>query len=255
MLLLRGPFVIVVRRRHAVLLAAGVILIAALVPWAAGVRPVAAPSAETVSGRVVAVDAGHGGPDPGAIGASGTLEKEVTLAIALKLDEILRRGAVYTVLTRTGDYDLVQGERVAHRQREDLMRRAALVAASGAELFVSLHANSFPSPEWSGAQTFYEEGDEESRRLAESIQQALVQRLGPNRRTARPADLRILNEVDVPAALVEVGFLSNPQEERLLRDAEYQWRVAEAVAEGIFAYLGVQPGKAPAQRGDGQGRR
>ena len=184
---------------------------------------------------------GHGGPDPGAIGATGAQEKDITLAIALKLQQVLHRSAVYTVLTRAGDHDLVQGEPVSHRQREDLLRRAALVNASGADVFVSLHANSFPSPRWSGAQTFYLEGREESRRLAEAIQASLVRHLGPNRRTARPADLRILRAVEVPAALVEVGFLSNPEEERRLQDPEYQWRVAEAIAEGIFVFLSSGP--------------
>ncbi|HEY8416691.1 MAG TPA: N-acetylmuramoyl-L-alanine amidase [Limnochordales bacterium] len=237
---MRGPLVVVIHRRH--LVAAGLlgVLTAAVVSLAlAYVRPLpaAAPVAEAVSGHTVAVDAGHGGPDPGAIGVAGAKEKDITLAIALKLQQVLHRSAVYTVLTREGDYDLVQGAPVPHRQREDLLRRAALVNASGADVFVSLHANSFPSPRWSGAQTFYLEGREESRRLAEAIQASLARHLGPNRRTARPADLRLLRAVEVPAALVEVGFLSNPDEERLLQDAEYQWRIAEAIAEGIFAFL------------------
>src|SRR5690606_4033056 len=121
-------------------------------PLVARVRPAAAPVADAISGRIVAIDAGHGGPDPGAIGVSGAREKDITLAIAIKLEQLLRRAAVYTLMTRTGDHDLVQGEHAAHRQREDLQRRAALVNRSGAHVFVSLHANSFPSPVWSGAQ-------------------------------------------------------------------------------------------------------
>lgn len=241
---LRGPLLVVVRRRHvaaACLLGAVLLTLAA---WAARPRPVAAPppSADAVSGRTVAIDAGHGGPDPGAIGVTGTQEKDITLAIALKLQQVLHRSAVYTVMTRTGDHDLVRGEPVPHRQREDLLRRAALVNASSPDVFVSLHANSFPSPVWSGAQTFYQQGRAESRRLAVAVQESLVQRLGPNERTARPAELRILDSVRGPAILVEVGFLSNPDEERRLQDPEYQWQVAEAIAQGIFAYWSAQPG-------------
>src|SRR5690606_20296190 len=88
-----------------------------------------------------------------------------------------------------------------------------------------------------------------SRRLAEAIQQSLVAKLGPNRRQARPADLRILRDVEAPAALVEVGFLSNPEEERRLQDPEYQWRVAEAIADGIFAFLAAQYAGEPTSRG------
>jgi len=248
---LRGPLIIVVRRRHLLLallaLLAGVVLGA--LPLVARVRPAAAPVADAISGRIVAIDAGHGGPDPGAIGVSGAREKDITLAIAIKLEQLLRRAAVYTLMTRTGDHDLVQGEHAAHRQREDLQRRAALVNRSGAHVFVSLHANSFPSPVWSGAQTFYLGGEETSRRLAEAIQQSLVAKLGPNRRQARPADLRILRDVEAPAALVEVGFLSNPEEERRLQDPEYQWRVAEAIADGIFAFLAAQYAGEPTSRG------
>lgn len=239
---MQGPLFVVVRGRHVllVLLAVLVGVLMGTSAWMARVRPAAAPLSDAISGRIVAIDAGHGGPDPGAIGVSGAREKDITLAIALKLEQLLRRGAVYTVMTRTGDYDLVQGEPTAHRQREDLRRRAALVNDSGAHLFVSLHANSFPSPVWSGAQTFYLDGEENGRRLAEAIQQSLVEKLGPNRRRARPADLRILRDAKVPAALVEVGFMSNPEEERRLQDPEYQWRVAEAIADGIFAFLSAQ---------------
>lgn len=208
--------------------------------WAWQARGVGVPAAELRSARVVAIDAGHGGPDPGAIGVTGVREKDVTLAIAVELEKRLREAGFQTVMTRTGDYDLVRGEEVLHRQREDLIRRAALVNGSGASAFVSLHANSFPEAAWFGAQTFYEANDEGGFSLATYIQAALVRELtdlGVNRRRAATADLRILRDVVVPAVLVEVGFLSNPQEEALLRQPEYQARVAQAIADGIMAYF------------------
>lgn len=201
------------------------------------------PVSETNVGRIVAIDPGHGGPDPGAIGVSGSREKDITLAIALKVEQVLKHAGIETVMTRTGDYDLVRGEDVPHRQREDLTRRAALVNRSNAQLFVSLHANSFPSATWSGAQTFYLNEDEDSFRLATHVQSALVRELrdlGPNRRRAASADLRILRDVNVPAVVIEVGFLSHPEEESLLQQTEYQARVAQAIANGILAFVAEQ---------------
>lgn len=213
----------------------------ALLSWQA--RRVGVPVSDLSRGRVVAVDAGHGGPDPGAIGVTGAREKDITLAIALKLEHLLKHAGIETIMTRTGDYDLVRGEDVPHRQREDLIRRAELVNNSGAQLFVSLHANSFPGANWSGAQTFYLDDDERGFRLATHIQGALVRELrelGRNRRRAAAADLRILRDVDVPTVVIEVGFLSNPAEEALLQQADYQGRVAQAIANGVLSYLAEQ---------------
>src|SRR5690606_37005050 len=148
---LRGRvFFVTIHRRHVLLVLFTALLLlgygalARWLPW------MSAPVADTRAGRIVAIDAGHGGPDPGAVGPSGVLEKDVTLAIALKLEEVLKQAGIETVMTRTGDYDLVRGEEVPHRQRADLIRRAELVNHSGAQLLLSLHANSFPDPAWSG---------------------------------------------------------------------------------------------------------
>lgn len=232
-----------IHRRHIVFVAfvAALLVLYGVLAWQA--RGVGVSVADSELRRIVAIDAGHGGPDPGAIGMSGAREKEITLAIALKLEEILNHAGIITVMTRTGDYDLVRGADVPHRQREDLIRRAELVNNSGAQLFLSLHANSFPEAAWSGAQTFYSADDEHGFGLATYIQAALVRELrdlGANRRRAAAADLRILRDVDVPAVVVEVGFLSNPAEEALLQRADYQGRVAQAIANGVLAYMAAR---------------
>lgn len=188
----------------------------------------------------VAIDAGHGGPDPGAVGVAGTLEKDIALAVALHLEHVLHEFGAATVMTRRDDADLVGDRDVPHRQRADLIARAELVNASQADVFVSLHANSFPNPSLRGAQAFYAEGDDGGWRLALHIQSALGRALAPNSRRAAAADLRILHDVHAPAVVVEVGFLTNPTEEQLLNDDEYQKRVARAVADGIVAYLNEQ---------------
>lgn len=195
---------------------------------------------EAVSGATVVVDPGHGGEDPGAVGRSGVYEKHAVLGISLKLKPLLERSAVYTYLTRSDDRDLSDPSEpdLEIRVKQDMRGRANLVKARKADILVSIHANSFPSPIWSGAQTFYNPKDPLSKLLAKSIQSELVSRLGPNYREAKAAgDLFMLKESGVPAAMVEVGFLSNPQEETLLADPKYQDRVALAIYHGIVRYF------------------
>lgn len=216
---------------------------------------VIAPARDIVSGRTVAIDAGHGGPDSGARGKSGIREKHINLHIALELRALLGRAAVYTVMTREADHDLIDdGEDITgSRKRAELERRAMLVNARSPDVFVTIHSNSFPEPQWSGAQVFYNPVSDEGRSLAVHIQAQLVQRLGPNTRKARPADIYLLRRVEAPSALVEVGFLSNPREERLLSDPAYRVRVAEAVYHGIIDYLVDAAGRGQHQPTDSDG--
>src|SRR5690606_35824120 len=152
------------------------------------------------------IDPGHGGADPGAVAASGLLEKEVTLGIALHLERLLQRAAVHVLLTRRDDIDLADPN-ASIRKTQDLSRRVALGAQSGSDVFVSIHAKSFPGATWSGAQTFYVPDRTADRHLAERIHHRLVTQLGPNRRQAAAADYSVLRESTVPAVVVEVGFL------------------------------------------------
>lgn len=200
------------------------------------VRPVATSVTERVAGRTVVIDAGHGGVDPGAIGPGGIREKDITLAVALELEKLLNRAAIHTVMTRTGDYDLADAD-ASLRKSQDLARRVEIGRSGTADVFVSLHANSFPNPNYSGAQTFFFPNRAQDQMLAEKIQSSLVQRLGPNRRQANSADYYVLRESTVPAVVVELGFLSHPAEGELLADAAYQKRLAEAIYHGILDYF------------------
>ncbi len=193
-----------------------------------------------VSGRVIVIDAGHGGDDPGAVSAAGDLEKEITLAIAEELEYLLQKAAVFAIMVRRGDYDLADSSErnLLKRKRQDLDQRVAIAKEAQADLFLSIHANYFPSPIWSGAQTFYYPGKPEDELLAKSLQSELVRHLGPNRRAAQMADFRVLREAPMPAALIEVGFLSNPREAALLSQRSYQKRVAAAIFDGILDYYG-----------------
>ena len=208
--------------------------------FSGGYIPAASYAPNQASGLTIVIDPGHGGIDPGAVSSGGLLEKDIVLAIARELEVLLNKADIKTVMTRRGDYDL------ADNVQQNLLERNTKICAPGrlaednnAGLYIAIHANYFPSSVWSGAQTFYYEGQGESKRLAEAIQAELVQALGPNKRLARPGNFRVLRDTSMPAALVEVGFLSNPREAALLGDRNYQSRVAAAIYSGILRYLGL----------------
>lgn len=191
-----------------------------------------------ISGKTIVIDAGHGGIDPGAVSAAGALEKEITLQIAKELEHLLKKAAVYVVMVRHGDYDLADSSEtnLLNRKRQDLNRRVLIAEEADADLYISIHANYFPSPRWSGAQTFYYEGSTQGEHLARTLQTELVRHLGPNNRLARPGDFRVLRDTTMPAAMVEVGFLSNPREAQLLSEESYQKQVAAAIFAGVLRY-------------------
>ncbi len=172
---------------------------------------------------LVLIDPGHGGDDPGALGAGGTKESEVNLAIALRLQEALKARGVNAVLTRTGDVSL------------DLASRARMVDQLGAQALVSVHANSHDVTSALGLETYYRTAV--SQPFAQQIHQVLVSDLQRPDRGVREARLFVLRHPTIPSALIEAGFISNPEEEGLLADKEYQKKAAEAIAKGIAGYL------------------
>jgi len=199
--------------------------------------------------RVVVIDPGHGGPDGGCSGPGGTLEKEIVLLVGLQLQDFFRQAGFNVVMTRTDDSDLsgLDSGSLRTRKKLDLVARAELINASGADVALSIHANAITSSRWYGAQTFYSSGNrwaEQNERLATTIQ-AELRRLTGN--TSRVASDRIaqyiLDNADLPAVNVEIGFLSNPREEQLLRSEAYRRRVAWAIFVGTARYLveGVTP--------------
>lgn len=204
----------------------------------AKVRTVTVAITEHVAGRTVLIDPGHGGRDPGAVAASGLLEKDITLGVALHLERLLQRAAVNVVMTRRDDRDLSDANATS-KKVQDLSRRVALGKTSDADVFISIHGNSFPSPAWSGAQTFHFPNRSDDKWLAEKIQERLRLQLGPNRRQAAAADYYVLRESAMPSVVVEVGFLSHPRESELLGTQAYQMRVAEAIYMGIIDYFAL----------------
>lgn len=176
-----------------------------------------------VFGKRIWIDAGHGGKDPGAIGAGGAYEKHVTLAVSLLLRDLLVQAGADVRMTRVDDREV------------DLTARTVLANAAKADLFVSVHGNS-GSATATGIETYYWTTHPASRRLAGAVHQALVAGLGLPDRKVRSADYVVLVKTTMPSVLAELGFLSNPKEERLLRDPTFQRKAAEALKDGIFTF-------------------
>ncbi|MHB1126622.1 MAG: N-acetylmuramoyl-L-alanine amidase [Bacillota bacterium] len=194
-----------------------------------------------VANKIIVVDPGHGGEDPGAVGPGGTLEKNITLAISQYLAENLSQAGAAVLLTRATDTDLVTpGE--GTRKKRDLDNRVSIARRNNADLYISIQANSFGKI-WTGAQTFYHAKHKDNRQLAMTIQDALKRVMRNTEREAKSmsSEAYILKQLEMPAALVEVGFISNPAEEKMLNDPMYQQKLAFAIYTGIVQFYSEPP--------------
>lgn len=182
-------------------------------------------------GKVIVVDAGHGGFDPGAIGISGVQEKDVNLAISRRLADLLRQVGATVVETRVEDCAL------AETKRADIQRRVQIAEENGAELFITVQANSIPQGQYRGAQVFYAGGSVEGQGLSEAIQQSMAAVLKNTDRKAKSIEnIYVVNRLAIPSVVVETGFLSNAEEEALLADSRYQQLAAYAIFLGVIGY-------------------
>jgi N-acetylmuramoyl-L-alanine amidase len=201
-----------------------------------------------LSGKVIALDAGHGGADGGAVSRDGIIEKDLNLAIVLYLRDYLQQAGALVLLTREGDYDLADPNTKGYSKRktQDLVQRVERVRKQQANMAISIHMNSIPSPKWSGAQTFYAPKNADSKRLAAVIQSEIRDALGNTQRIAKKADtIYLLKSLEMPTALIEVGFLSHPEEANLLADEQYQRKVATAIYRGILKYASGEGAEQP----------
>lgn len=191
--------------------------------------------------KVIVIDAGHGGVDPGAIGkVLGIHEKDINLNIAKYLKEYLEQSGAVVIMTRKDDKGLYSSSGTLRKKKnEDLKNRKNIVSNSKAHIFVTIHLNSFPQTRYYGAQTFYPKDNLKGKPLAENIQTQLVGLLDKkNTRSALSKEgIYLIRGLDIPTALIECGFLSNPQEEKLLNTSEYQKKVAWAIFTGIQKYF------------------
>lgn len=194
-----------------------------------------------VSGKTIVIDAGHGKPDEGAQSNNGTTEAETNLKIALKLQNLLEQSGSSVILTRSDEnaiYDL-DTKTLKQKKISDIHNRVKIGNESSADIFVSIHLNKIPQQQYDGWQTFYNAQSEDGQRLAVSIQNNLneaIQR--ENNRVAKSIDnIYIVKHVEIPMTIVECGFLSNPEEEKLLLDDEYQNKLAWGIYNGIIDYF------------------
>ena len=195
-----------------------------------------------VKSRIIVIDAGHGGIDPGAVSPSGTREDKINLKISYKLKEHLAREGATVVMTRTSDeglYDIGLSKGVGKMKQQDMQRRIDIIKSSNPHIVISIHLNHFSQPQYYGAQTFYMQGSEEGRRLAQCIQSQLIDILnrGNTRQIKDVNNILILKAGSAPSALVECGFLSNAEEEGLLKTDKYQSEIAYAIYCGIVDYF------------------
>ncbi len=188
--------------------------------------------------RVVVIDVGHGGKDPGKVGVNGELEKDINLAIALKLEKFLKQSDVSVIMTRREDMGLYD-EDAGNKKVQDMRRRVEFIEESGADLVVSIHQNSYRDGSVRGPQCFYYGSSPEGERAALILQKQLNDGL----EIERPRDAKanssyyMLKKSAVPTVIAECGFLSNGEEAVLLTNEKYQEKLAWNLYLGILEYF------------------
>lgn len=186
----------------------------------------------------VVIDAGHGGSDPGKVGINGALEKDINLSVALLVKQFLEANDVEVVLTRETEEGLYD-DNASNKKVQDMKQRVSIIEQTAPALTVSIHQNSYPEEYVHGAQVFYYDTSVEGKKLAELIQERLVEDIDPqNHRQVKANDsYYLLKKTATPIVIVECGFLSNSEEAAKLCDLLYQEKLAWAIHLGILQYL------------------
>lgn len=190
----------------------------------------------------VVIDAGHGGVDSGTSAADGTPEKEINLHIAHKLNEILTSFGIETVMTRTEDVSIHNEDAKTIRQKKvsDIKNRLSIINNTDNAIYVSIHQNHYSDSKYTGTQVFYSKNNPDSEIFANKIRGSVVTILQKNNtREIKQSgkEIYLLNNAQVPAVMVECGFMSNPNETQLLKEADYQQKLAFVIALGICDYI------------------
>jgi N-acetylmuramoyl-L-alanine amidase len=187
---------------------------------------------------VVVIDPGHGGFDPGKIGVNKVLEKDINLSISFKLKKLLEQDNIKIIMTREDDKGLYNAND-RNKKRIDMQRRVSIINSSNALIAVSIHQNSFSQESSRGAQVFYHQNSPNGKVLAEIVQEQLKETLqdGNHRIAKSNGNYYMLKNTKCPLVIVECGFLSNWKEATLLKDDEYQQKVARGIYLGILKYL------------------
>lgn len=184
----------------------------------------------------ICIDPGHGGNDPGAVGPSGLKEKDVVLKISLILRDILKAKGFIVECTRTEDVSL------ANTINEDLNARVNIANQLKSDYFISIHCNSSTNRTAHGVETYALAAGGQAEKLAQAVQRRLTIETGRANRGVKFANFLVLRKTNMPAILVETAFISNYEEENLLKAPFFIDGVANAVAGGIFDFLGIKMG-------------
>ena len=185
-------------------------------------------------GKVIYIDPGHGGLDPGTI-YKDIYEKDINLEICLKLQKVLESEGAIVYLTRYGDYDLSNNS--YSRKKSDLNNRAKIINESNADIYISIHLNSISSSTWRGAQVFYDDVNEKNKEIANLFQEQLKLDLKTTRSVKEISTMLMNRKITVPGILIEAGFLSNPNDRYLLRQDDYQYKICNSIRNGLIKYF------------------
>lgn len=183
-------------------------------------------------GKTIYLDAGHGGKDPGAY-YKDIYEEDINLEITLKLRDKLESLGAVVYLTRDADYDLSTPNAYL-RKRSDLGNRAKMINESDADMYLSLHLNSSSNTNWKGAQVFYDDINEKNEKLAETFQKYFNKYLNSDRSIKEISTLYMYKKITKPGLLLELGFISNPNERYLLNQNDYQDKIVNVLANCLL---------------------
>ena len=192
-----------------------------------------------LKGKKIVIDPGHGGNDAGAIGPTGVMEKNVTLKVALELRKLLEAEGAQVIMTRETDVT-VSSKGAKASDIEELGARCDVANRNGADIFISIHADSFTRPEARGTTGYYysKSTTGNGQRLADCIRRNLVEQLGTPSRGTQPCNFYVVKNTDMPATLIELGFISNKDEEKLLDSKEGVQKASQGILDGIEDYFG-----------------
>lgn len=190
----------------------------------------------------IVIDSGHGGEDGGASSKDGTLEKDINLSIAKKLEKLVSVSGLKTKMTRNSDISIYDENSTTVRKKKvsDLNNRLKIFNSSKNNIVISIHQNKFTDEKYYGTQIFYSNNDPKSKEIAENIKKSVVSLIQPdNTREIKPANknIFILHNAKVPAVIVECGFLSNVKECEKLKSQDYQKQLAFAIYCGLLEYI------------------
>lgn len=184
--------------------------------------------------KVIAIDPGHGGSDPGAIGPSRYPEKEANLAVAQEVKELLEKAGARVIMTREDDRD-VFGPNAT--DVEELKARSSLANSRKADIFLSIHCDSFSDRSAGGTTTYYYQKTLYDSMLASALQTSLADAGDLQDRRTRSANFYVIKRTQMPAALVELAFISNPREEKLLSSPEFQQKMSLGIVQGLERFF------------------